>query len=104
MILPDDVIRECLLCLSPREERVVRLRYGLTPDGQEHTYREIGEQYGVIAERARQIEAKALRRLRHPRVSRRLREVGEVMGIFSAWRRKLPQRHYVPEWKKRNDL
>jgi RNA polymerase primary sigma factor len=59
--------------LKPREARVLRLRYGL--DGRrEHTLEEIGKKLGVTRERIRQIEAQALRRLRHPLRSRGLRE------------------------------
>src|SRR5262245_52069491 len=56
--------------LTPREERVLKMRFGLE-DGTEHTLEEVGQKFGVTRERIRQIEAKALRKLRHP--SRRLR-------------------------------
>jgi RNA polymerase primary sigma factor len=59
--------------LSPREGRVIQLRFGLK-DGQTHTLDEVGRKFGVTRERIRQIEAKALRRLRHPRHTRRLRD------------------------------
>jgi RNA polymerase primary sigma factor len=59
--------------LSEREAGVVRLRFGLT-DGQPRTLDEIGQVYGVTRERIRQIEAKALRKLRHPTRSRKLRD------------------------------
>ncbi len=57
--------------LSPREGRVVQLRFGLK-DGHAHTLDEVGKKFGVTRERVRQIEAKALRKLRHPRHCRRL--------------------------------
>lgn len=57
--------------LSPREGRVVQLRFGLK-DGRAHTLDEVGRKFGVTRERVRQIEAKALRKLRHPRYRRRL--------------------------------
>jgi len=58
--------------LSPREERVIRLRFGID-DGRSRTLEEIGEIFGVTRERIRQIEKKAIRRLRHPSRSRKLR-------------------------------
>jgi RNA polymerase primary sigma factor len=59
--------------LTPREAAVLGLRYGLV-DGRPHTLEEVGEQFGVTRERIRQIETKAIRRLRHPTRSRRLRD------------------------------
>jgi RNA polymerase primary sigma factor len=59
--------------LSPRERRVLQLRFGLT-DGHQRTLEEVGKRFGVTRERIRQIEAKALRKLRHPSRSQRLRE------------------------------
>jgi RNA polymerase primary sigma factor len=61
-----------LRTLNPREERVIRMRFGLE-DGSEHTLEEVGQKFQVTRERIRQIEAKALRKLRHPSRSRRLR-------------------------------
>ncbi len=58
--------------LTPREERIIKMRFGLE-DGSEHTLEEVGQIFGVTRERIRQIEAKALRRLRHPTKSSRLR-------------------------------
>jgi RNA polymerase primary sigma factor len=63
---------EVLHTLSPREEKIIRLRFGLE-DGSEHTLEEVGQEFRVTRERIRQIEAKALRKLRHPSRSRRLR-------------------------------
>ncbi|MEP6714390.1 MAG: RNA polymerase sigma factor RpoD [Terriglobia bacterium] len=63
---------EILKSLSPREEKIVRLRFGLE-DGNEHTLEEVGQSFSVTRERIRQIEAKALRKLRHPSRSFRLR-------------------------------
>jgi len=63
---------EVLKTLSPREERIVRMRFGLQ-DGSEHTLEEVGQHFAVTRERIRQIEAKALRKLRHPSRSHRLR-------------------------------
>ena len=59
--------------LTPREEMVIRLRYGID-DGHPRTLEEVGKAFGVTRERIRQIEAKALRKLRHPSRSRRLRD------------------------------
>ncbi|HEX2330262.1 MAG TPA: RNA polymerase sigma factor RpoD [Candidatus Angelobacter sp.] len=61
-----------LRTLNPREERIIRMRFGLE-DGSEHTLEEVGQNFQVTRERIRQIEAKALRKLRHPSRSRRLR-------------------------------
>jgi RNA polymerase primary sigma factor len=58
--------------LSPREEKVVKMRFGLE-DGSEHTLEEVGQEFAVTRERIRQIEAKALRKLRHPSRSRELK-------------------------------
>jgi RNA polymerase primary sigma factor len=58
--------------LTPREERVIKMRFGLE-DGTEHTLEEVGQNFGGTRERIRQIETKALRKLRHPSRSRRLR-------------------------------
>jgi RNA polymerase primary sigma factor len=64
----EDVLRT----LSPREERIIKMRFGLE-DGSEHTLEEVGLEFAVTRERIRQIEAKALRKLRHPSRSRNLR-------------------------------
>ena len=61
-----------LKTLTPREEKVIKMRFGLD-DGSEHTLEEVGQSFAVTRERIRQIEAKALRKLRHPSRSRRLR-------------------------------
>jgi RNA polymerase primary sigma factor len=65
-------LEEMLASLSPREVRVLRLRFGLQGD-RTYTLREVGDKFGVTRERIRQIERKALRKLRHPRRSRELR-------------------------------
>ena len=66
-------IEKMLTSLSPREARVLQLRYGLA-DGHSYTLEEVGERFGVTRERIRQIETKAIRRLRHPTRSRRLKD------------------------------
>ena len=66
-------IDEVLDTLPPREARILRLRFGLE-NGHNYTLEEVGEKFGLTRERIRQIESKALRRLRHPRRSRQLRE------------------------------
>ena len=66
-------MEEILTSLSPREGRVLQLRFGLK-DGKSHTLEEVGKKFGVTRERIRQIEAKALRKLRHPSRSRKLRD------------------------------
>jgi RNA polymerase primary sigma factor len=71
-LLREDII-EVMAALSPRERDVLRLRFGLD-DGRQRTLEEVGQLFGVTRERIRQIEAKALRKLRHPNRSRRLRD------------------------------
>jgi RNA polymerase primary sigma factor len=61
-----------LRSLTAREEKVIKMRFGLE-DGSEHTLEEVGQSFAVTRERIRQIEAKALRKLRHPSRSRKLR-------------------------------
>ena len=73
-----DEIQEVLSTLTPREQRVLRLRFGLE-DGRSRTLEEVGLEFKVTRERVRQIEAKALRKLRHPSRSRRLR------GYLEEW-------------------
>jgi RNA polymerase primary sigma factor len=63
---------EVLKSLSPREEKIIKMRFGLQ-DGSEHTLEEVGQYFAVTRERIRQIEAKALRKLRHPSRSHRLK-------------------------------
>jgi RNA polymerase primary sigma factor len=72
-ILLKEQLEEVLESLTPREERVLRLRFGLD-DGRARTLEEVGQQFGVTRERIRQIEAKALRKLRHPSRSRKLKD------------------------------
>ncbi len=67
-----DQTAQVLRTLSPREEKVIKMRFGLE-DGSEHTLEEVGQLFAVTRERIRQIEAKALRKLRHPSRSRKLR-------------------------------
>lgn len=66
-------INEVLESLNPRERRVLELRFGLK-DGHSRTLEEVGKEFGVTRERIRQIEAKALRKLRHPTRSKKLRD------------------------------
>jgi RNA polymerase primary sigma factor len=82
MISPSDALvnlnlreqtAEVLKTLSPREEKIIKMRFGLI-DGSEYTLEEVGQYFAVTRERIRQIEAKALRKLRHPSRSLRLRE------------------------------
>jgi RNA polymerase primary sigma factor len=72
MLLAEEMDK-VLSTLSPREERILRLRYGLQ-DGRNYTLEEVGERFGLTRERIRQIEGQALRKLRHPRRSRSLRD------------------------------
>ena len=64
---------EVLSTLTERERKVLELRFGLE-DGEVHTLEEVGEEFHVTRERIRQIESKALRKLRHPSRSRKLRD------------------------------
>ncbi len=66
-------LAEVLSTLSPREARILQMRFGLD-DGMSYTLEEVGQKFGLTRERIRQIEGKALRRLRHPRRARQLRE------------------------------
>jgi RNA polymerase primary sigma factor len=68
-----DVAGDVLQTLSPREEKVIRLRFGLDTEGRERTLEEVGEDFQVTRERIRQIEVKALRKLRHPSRARVLK-------------------------------
>jgi RNA polymerase primary sigma factor len=68
-----EVTDEVLATLSPREEKVIKMRFGLGAQGEEHTLEEVGEDFSVTRERIRQIEAKALRKLRHPSRARLLK-------------------------------
>jgi RNA polymerase primary sigma factor len=67
-----------LKTLTPREEKIIKMRFGLD-DGSEHTLEEVGQSFAVTRERIRQIEAKALRKLRHPSRARKLRTVLETV-------------------------
>ena len=66
-------LEEVLSTLTPREEQVLRMRFGLI-DGKPHTLEEVGKEFDVTRERIRQIESKALRKLRHPSRSKKLRD------------------------------
>ena len=72
-ILLREQLSEVLHTLTPREEKVLRLRFGLE-DGRSRTLEEVGKEFNVTRERIRQIEAKALRKLRHPSRSKKLRD------------------------------
>jgi RNA polymerase primary sigma factor len=68
-----EITGDVLQTLSPREERVIRMRFGLDREGHERTLEEVGQDFNVTRERIRQIEAKALRKLRHPSRARVLK-------------------------------
>ena len=74
-----DMTQQVLNTLTPREERIIKMRFGLEDDT-EHTLEEVGQTFGVTRERIRQIEAKALRKLRHPSRNRRLRAFFDRTG------------------------
>ena len=71
LMLPMTV--DVLSTLTPREEKVLRLRFGIE-DGRSRTLEEVGKEFNVTRERIRQIEAKALRKLRHPSRSKKLKD------------------------------
>ena len=73
-LLLKEQLEEVLSTLTPREMRVLRLRFGLD-DGRARTLEEVGQSFGVTRERIRQIEAKALRKLRHPSRSKKLKDL-----------------------------
>ena len=85
-VINDDLkekVREVLKTLTPREEKVLKMRFGIDV-ASEHTLEEVGKDFAVTRERIRQIEVKALRKLRHPSRSRKLQTFldreGDVLG------------------------
>jgi len=77
----EDLLDRSLKMLSPREEMVLKLRFGLE-DGEEHGFEEIAEKFGISRERVRQIESKALRKMRHPARSRTLGKMARDIGVL----------------------
>ena len=77
-----DVTTRVLSSLTPREERVLRMRFGIGMPS-DHTLEEVGQQFGVTRERIRQIEAKALRKLKHPSRSKKLKGFFKKYGSYS---------------------
>ncbi len=75
---PEGTDRQVLKTLTPREERVIKMRFGVG-DGSEHTLEEVGQSFAVTRERIRQIEAKALRKLRHPSRAKKLKPFLETI-------------------------
>ena len=73
LVLLKEQINQVLSTLTEREEQVLRLRFGLE-DGRSRTLEEVGKKFNVTRERIRQIEAKALRKLRHPNRSNKVRD------------------------------
>jgi RNA polymerase primary sigma factor len=73
LVVLKEQVEAVLYSLSERERRVLELRFGLD-DGRSRTLEEVGKEFGVTRERIRQIEAKALRKLRHPTRSKKLRD------------------------------
>jgi len=85
--------------LTPKEQNILRLRFGMDSP-EESTLQEVANIYGVNRERIRQIEARALRKLMHPKTSRNLREAAAGLGIVPRYSNEPVARHYVPEWKR----
>jgi len=73
-----EITEEVLKSLTPREEKVIKMRFGLGPNGSEHTLEEVGQHFAVTRERIRQIEARGLLKLRQPLRSKRLAEFAET--------------------------
>ena len=73
-----DVVKDILDSLTPREAKVLRMRFGIDMSS-DHTLEEVGRQFDVTRERIRQIEAKALRKLKHPSRSEKLRTFAESL-------------------------
>lgn len=90
----DALIQDAIAKLTDREQDVIRRRYGF--DGDPQTYDEIRKSYGVTKERVRQIEAKALRKMRGVSIAKEIGMVADEMGLRHGY---IPPRHYVPEWK-----
>ncbi len=68
-----ETVNSVLHTLTEREEKVLRMRFGVGDDTSEHTLEEVGSEFAVTRERIRQIESKALRKIRHPRYSKTLK-------------------------------
>jgi RNA polymerase primary sigma factor len=75
-----EVTDSALQSLCPREQQIVRMRFGLNETGKEYTLREVGEAFHLTRERIRQIEDKALLKLRSPRSSNKLRDFADFVG------------------------
>ena len=75
-----DVVKDVLDSLTPREAKVLRMRFGIEMST-DHTLEEVGKQFDVTRERIRQIEAKALRKLRHPSPLRQAEELPRVGSL-----------------------
>lgn len=73
----NEIIKATLETLTPREEAVLQMRFGLKPYFREHTYTEIGKDLGICGQRVHQVETRALRKLRHPTRSRGLKEFNQ---------------------------
>jgi len=92
-------IMDSLETLTPREQQVLRLRFGMD-HAEELSLQEVGNIYKLSGGRIRQIEAKALRKLMHPKTSKNLREAASSLGIVPRYSNDPVARHYVPEWKR----
>jgi hypothetical protein len=95
-----DAIHAALAVFEPRTKAILEMRFGF--NGEAKTLKEIGKEFNVSGDRIREIEARALRRLKHPTFTKELRGyvarkmTQNILGYYN----KVPARHYVPEWKR----
>jgi len=90
------ITEEALKHLTPREEKVIKMRFGLCPNGREYTLEEVGKYFDVTRERVRQIEAKALDKLRHPSRARRFGSFATDISAYARLSSKRTSRGSAP--------
>jgi RNA polymerase sigma factor (sigma-70 family) len=92
-------INQSLDYLTPKEKKIIEMRFALGEEPDEKTYEDIGKIYNLSRERIRQIEIKAIRKLRRANDTIKLRDIAKIRGVCSRGN-DMPKRHYVPQWKK----